>query len=62
VIATPAAEAQAVAEDLARGDIHAILNFSRTQIQAPEDCMVEDIDLTIRLDILTYRLKQELEA
>lgn len=61
VIATPAPEAQAVADDLARGDIHAILNFSRTQIQVPEDCMVEDIDLTIRLDILTYRLKQELD-
>ena len=61
VIATPAPEAQAVADDLAKGNIHAILNFSRTQVQVPEDCRVEDIDLTIRLDILTYRLKQELD-
>jgi redox-sensing transcriptional repressor len=60
VLATPATEAQTVANTLAEADINAILNFSRTQIQVPEGCMVEDIDLTVRLDILTYNLKNEL--
>ncbi len=60
VIATPSHEAQAVADQLSRADIHAILNFSRNHVHAPEGCMVEHIDFTIRLDILTYRLKKEL--
>lgn len=60
VIATPGHEAQAVADQLARSDVHAILNFSRTQVHVPEGCMVEHIDFTIRLDILTYRLKEAL--
>ncbi len=57
VIATPGPEAQAVANQLIEAGINAILNFSRTQIHSPENCMVENIDFTIRLDILTYRLK-----
>lgn len=60
VIATPAREAQIVAESLTQAHINAILNFSRTQIQVPERCMVENIDLTVRLDILTYNLKTQL--
>lgn len=60
VIATPGPEAQTVASLILDAGIHAILNFSRTQIHVPEGCMVENIDFTIRLDILTYRLKDEL--
>ncbi|MFO7784954.1 MAG: redox-sensing transcriptional repressor Rex [Thermodesulfobacteriota bacterium] len=60
VIATPGPEAQAVANHLIDAGIHAILNFSRTQIYVPEGCVVENIDFTIRLDILTYRLKDQL--
>lgn len=60
VIATPGGEAQAVADHLIDAGIHAILNFSRTQIHVPEGCMVENIDFTVRLDILTYRLKDAL--
>ena len=60
VIATPGGEAQSVADRLSRAGIHAILNFSRTQISVPEGCVVENIDFTIRLDILTYQLKDSL--
>ncbi len=60
VIATPGPEAQAVADRFIDAGINAILNFSRTQVHVPEGRMVENIDFTIRLDILTYRLKDEL--
>jgi redox-sensing transcriptional repressor len=60
VIATPGADAQSVAERLSKAGIHAILNFSRTQISVPEGCVAENIDFTIRLDILTYQLKDSL--
>lgn len=59
VIATPAKQAQSVANALANAGIKAILNFSRCQIQVPEGCKIEDIDLTIRLDILAYKVKNE---
>ena len=60
VIATPGREAQSVADRLSKAGIHAILNFSKTQISVPEGCVVENIDFTIRLDILTYQLKETL--
>ncbi len=60
VIATPSKEAQGVADQLVDAGLDAILNFSRSQIQVPEGCRVENIDFTIKLDILTYRLKDEL--
>ena len=62
VIATPASEAQRIAELFLEADVNAILNFSPTQIIVPDCCLVENIDFTIKLDILTYKLKHELDA
>ncbi|RJR20090.1 MAG: redox-sensing transcriptional repressor Rex [Desulfobacteraceae bacterium] len=56
VITTPASAAQWVADMFVRGKVNAILNFSPTRIYVPDCCLVENIDFTIKLDILTYRL------
>ena len=62
VIATPPSVAQEIAELFLDAKVNAILNFSPTQIHVPECCLVENIDFTIKLDVLTYKLKNELAA
>jgi len=56
VITTPPSAAQFVADLFMKANVNAILNFSPTRILAPDCCMVENIDFTVRLDILTYKL------
>ena len=60
VIATPPSEAQGVADLLLDAGVKAILNFSPAQIHVPDDCLIENIDFTLKLDILTYKLKHEI--
>ena len=60
VITTPHSGAQETADLFIDANINAILNFSPAQIHVPENCIVEDIDFTIKLDILTYKLKHEI--
>ncbi|MBW2065923.1 MAG: redox-sensing transcriptional repressor Rex [Deltaproteobacteria bacterium] len=62
VITTPPSVAQEVAALFLASHISAILNFSPTQIHVPECCLVENIDFTIKLDILTYKLRHELDS
>lgn len=60
VISTPPSVAQDVADLFLGANVKAILNFSPTQIYVPERRTIEHIDFTIKLDILTYKLKHEL--
>ena len=60
VIAVPSSKAQEIADTFIDARINAILNFSPAQIHVPGDCVVENIDFTIKLDILTYKLKHEI--
>ena len=60
VISTPYSGAQETANIFFDADVNAILNFSSAQIQAPDHCIIENIDFTIKLDILTYKLKNEI--
>ena len=60
VITTPPAVAQAVADRFLDAQVNAILNFSPTQIHVPDCCRVENIDFTITLDILSYKLKHQM--
>ena len=62
VIATPPSEAQRIADLFLEAHVNALLNFSPTQIIVPDCCLVENIDFTIKLDILTYKLKHELDS
>ena len=60
VITTPPSEAQRVVDLFLDANVNAILNFSPTQLHVPDYCLVENIDFTIKLDILTYKLKHEI--
>ncbi|MDP6178320.1 MAG: redox-sensing transcriptional repressor Rex [Desulfatiglandales bacterium] len=58
VITTPASQAQGIADMLVDVGIKAILNFSPTQVRQPEDSLVVNVDFTINLDNLVYRLSK----
>ena len=60
VITVPYDKAQETADSFVDADINAILNFSPAQIHVPDYCVVENIDFTLKLDILTYKLKHEI--
>jgi redox-sensing transcriptional repressor len=60
VITTPPSAAQDVANLFLDANVNALLNFSPIEIHVPESCLVENIDFTVKLDILTYKLKHEL--
>ena len=62
VITTPASGAQESADQLVDAGVNAIMNFSSTQITVSDECVIEHIDFTIKLDILTYKLKHELNS
>jgi len=49
-----------VADLFMEAHVNAILNFSPTRILAPDCCLVENIDFTIRLDMLTYKLRNKI--
>jgi redox-sensing transcriptional repressor len=60
VITTPPSAAQRVADLFLKAHVNAILNFSPTRIRVPHCCLVENIDFTVKLDILTYKLQNEI--
>lgn len=60
VITTPPSGAQETADLFTEAEVDAILNFSPVELKVPQSCLVENIDFTVKLDILTYRLKHEL--
>jgi redox-sensing transcriptional repressor len=60
VITTPTSAAQGVADLFLKAQVNAILNFSPTRIRVPDCCLVENIDFTVKLDILTYRVYHEI--
>jgi redox-sensing transcriptional repressor len=56
MIATPGAEAQAVAESLVKAGVRAILNYAPISLSVPEDVQVQYIDPVIHLQRMTYYL------
>ncbi|MCD6561146.1 MAG: redox-sensing transcriptional repressor Rex [Deltaproteobacteria bacterium] len=56
VITTPPEVAQGVAELFLKAGVNAMLNFSPARIRVPDSCLVENIDFTVKLDILTYKI------
>jgi len=54
VIATPAAAAQAVCDQMMAAGIRSILNFAPTVLTVPEDVDVRMVDLSSELQILAY--------
>ena len=58
IVAVPASNAQEVVEELVKSGVRAILNFAPTRVSVPEDVEVEDVDLSIELDRLSYFLEK----
>lgn len=56
VITTPVSAAQEAAELLTNSGVHAIINFTPARIAVPECCVVENVDLTVNIDIIVYKL------
>ncbi len=56
IIATPAAEAQTVADQMVEAGIRGILNFAPAQIHVPEGFIVKNVFFTTVLDNLAYLL------
>ncbi|WBB79050.1 redox-sensing transcriptional repressor Rex [Micromonospora sp. WMMD882] len=54
VIATPAAAAQAVADQLVTAGVRSILNFAPCVLSVPEGVDVRKVDLAIELQILSF--------
>ena len=54
ILSVPAAAAQAVANQLIASGVTGILNFSPSVLAVPEDVMVNNVDLAIELENLSY--------
>lgn len=60
VITTIPSAAQSVADLFLKANVHAIINFSPGMVHVPDYCVVENIDFTIKLDMLTFKLHQKI--
>ena len=56
IIAVPAKAAQSVADVLVKNGIKAILNFAPINIHLPKDIAIQNVDLSIKLEALTFSL------
>lgn len=54
IIAVPASEAQAVADQLSRAGVNGILNFAPVGLHVPPSTHVENNDITMSLEIVAY--------
>jgi redox-sensing transcriptional repressor len=54
ILTVPAAAAQSVANELVEAGIQAILNFSAVILQVPEQVVVNNVNLAIELENLSY--------
>ncbi|MBW2645950.1 MAG: redox-sensing transcriptional repressor Rex [Deltaproteobacteria bacterium] len=56
VIATQNQTAQECADRLVKAGVQGVLNFAPVQLKAPADVHIENVDFTLRLDALCYKL------
>lgn len=59
VIAVMPAWAQKAADMLVKAGVRGILNFAPTQLQCPANVFVENVDFSLRLNVLRYRLTSQ---
>ena len=58
IIAVPAESAQAVADRLVAAGLRAILNFAPARVKVPKDVRLQNVDLSIELENLSFYLAQ----
>lgn len=56
IIAVPAHSAQEVANIMVKNGLEAILNFAQVSLNLPEDIEIRNVDLSVKLEILTFNL------
>lgn len=56
VIAVPLGAVQDTADQLVESDIRALLTFGPVVVDVPEDVVVRNVDLAVKLEILTFNL------
>jgi redox-sensing transcriptional repressor len=56
ILAVPADAAQPLADQLVAAGIRAILNFAPTRLRVPREVRLEDVDLSIELETLSFYL------
>jgi redox-sensing transcriptional repressor len=59
VIATPAADAQGVADVMVTSGLRAVLNFAPKELQLPEHVMLRAVNMTHELESLSFMLNRE---
>jgi len=57
ILTVPATEAQEVANNLVEAGVQAILNFAPTILQVPDGVVVNNVDLAIELENLSYFIR-----
>ena len=60
ILAVPASAAQLVAECSVNAGVRGILNFAPVQIQVPEDIPVENVNLVMELEALSFQITRAL--
>lgn len=58
IITTPSHDAQRAAELFFKANLKGILNFSAAQVRTPECCIVENVDLSVKIENLVYHLEK----
>ncbi len=58
ILTVPADRAQRVAEQMVAGGIRVIWNFTPTQLDVPDDVLVQREDLAVSLAVLLHRLRE----
>jgi redox-sensing transcriptional repressor len=58
IVTVPAAVAQEVANNLVQCGVMGILNFAPIVLHVPEDVMVNNVNLAIELENLSYFIQQ----
>lgn len=56
IVAVPAEAAQAVTDQLVQAGVRAILNFAPARIRVPREVRLQNVDLAIELEYLTFHL------
>ena len=56
VITTPASAAQKIADEMAEAGLRTILNFAPIRVRAPENVLVNSVDLKVHLEELSFHL------
>lgn len=62
IICTPKSQCQKVAEALAKGGVQAIWNFAPSDVNVPDDIIVENVHLSESLFTISYLLKEREEV